>query len=189
MEAETGPAFVAKYARLFDEAGIPYLIVGAFAVMVHGMPRFSSDLDIVVQMPFERRGEVRGLLEGADVVEFEDRVDEMWGRRLAGRAPEGLVLEVFFVPHTVVHDREFERAVETTVAGESVRFISPEDLVLRKLVNTRLRRSTDYDDALSVVVRNWDTFDRDYVRENCAPHRVCPLFDRLLADARADLEG
>lgn len=188
MEAETGPAFVTKYARIFDEADIPYMVVGAFAVMVHGLPRFSSDLDIVIQMPFERRDEVRELLESADVTQFEERVDPMWGRRLAGRTTEGLVLEIFFVPHTEIHDREFDRAVSRRLGKFQVRFLSAEDLVLRKLVNIRLRRSVDYDDALSVLARSWDSFDKEYVRRHCAVHRVCDLFEQLVRDAEADLQ-
>lgn len=42
---------------MLDESGIPYMIVGSFASMVHGEPRTTHDLDIVIdpsEHAFER---------------------------------------------------------------------------------------------------------------------------------------
>jgi hypothetical protein len=35
-------------AELLDRASIPYMVVGSFASMVHGVPRTTQDLDIVI---------------------------------------------------------------------------------------------------------------------------------------------
>lgn len=35
-------------AELLDRASIPYMVVGSFASMVHGIPRTTQDLDIVI---------------------------------------------------------------------------------------------------------------------------------------------
>ncbi len=69
--------------------------------------------------------------------------------------------------------------------GARVPFLSPEDLVLRKLVNTRLRRGYDYDDAVSVLIVQADSFDHAYLRAHCALYRVCELFEKALAEADA----
>ena len=35
-------------SKLLDDARIPYMVVGSFASMVHGEPRTTQDLDIVI---------------------------------------------------------------------------------------------------------------------------------------------
>jgi hypothetical protein len=183
VETASGADLVARYASLFDEAGIDYMLVGAFAVMVHGMPRFSADLDFAVRVPFDERARVVALLGAHGASRFEERVDPQWGRRVACMTREGIVLETFFVAEGPVTDREFSRCVRRHVGGADVRIVSAEDLVLRKLVNTRIRRGADFDDALGVLVRMWDAFDRSYVREHCGPYRVCDVFERALEEA------
>lgn len=70
-------------------------------------------------------------------------------------------------------------------SGETLPFISAEDLVLRKLVNMRIRRGQDYDDAVSVLAVQGLRFDHAYVRGRCALDRVCDLFERAVKDAEA----
>lgn len=37
-----------RLSSIFNEAGVRYLIVGGYAVMVHSEPRYTKDLDIWV---------------------------------------------------------------------------------------------------------------------------------------------
>lgn len=129
------------WAQRFREADLPFMIVGAYAVAVHGLPRSTNDLDFVVHMPFEKRGSVAELLERHQV-NVHERLDPQWGKRLAGSLPSGLMIAIFFTPPNPLHDREFERRVVVPVRGQDLPFLSAEDLVLRKLVNLRLRRGT-----------------------------------------------
>lgn len=188
---ETGPLedagtlqVLLKYAGLLEARGLPYMIVGAHAVMVHGFPRFTADLDVVVHMPVERSGEVRSVLEAAGCSRTEDRRDE-FGERVATITPEGPLLEVFFTPPNPVYDREYERRVGVLVGGRKVWFLSPEDLVLRKLVNSRLRRANDLDDAVSVVATQGAKLDLSYIRKHCGTYRVCEVFEQALRTAEA----
>ncbi len=40
--------FVRDVTRALDEAGVPYCIVGGLAVNLHGIPRTTLDVDLVV---------------------------------------------------------------------------------------------------------------------------------------------
>lgn len=174
-------------ARTLSDAGIPYMVVGAFAAAVHGEPRMTKDIDIVLQVPFEDRDRVTALFR--DDIRWEDKVDPIWGRRTMGTDPSEYKIELFYAPKHPLHDREFSRRVFVEFRGQRLPFLSPEDLILRKLVNTKHRRAQDYDDVLMVIAVQDDTLDLDYVREHCGVHRVCGLFERALKDAETIAEG
>lgn len=163
----------------FQEAGLPYMVVGALAVSVHGEPRSTHDIDIVLHLPFSRRDEVRPHVAELGRSPVEERTDPQWGKRLVTTLPSGMELEVFFTYGHPLYRREYERRVELEVEGQQIPFISPEDLILRKLVNTRLRRGEDLDDAFAVAQVQGEGLDLAYLREHCAPHRVCGLVEEI----------
>jgi hypothetical protein len=174
---------VVTWARRFREANLPYMVVGAFAVSVHGLARMSADIDLLVHLPFEQRDVVVDLMCAHGLSNVEERVDPQWGKRLAADLPSGLALEVFFTPLTVVHDREYDRRVFLEILGERVAFTSAEDLVLRKLVNTRLRRGLDYDDAVGVIATQGAKLDLGYLRTHAGSYRVADVLERAIKDA------
>lgn len=47
---------------MFNEAGVEYLIVGAYAVAAHGLPRATGDIDLWVRPSDENAKRVRGVL-------------------------------------------------------------------------------------------------------------------------------
>lgn len=154
------------------------MIVGAFAVMAHGHPRTTADIDVAVHRRFSERETIRAIMEdlGADI---EERTDPEWGKRLVCTHPQGLDIEVFFVAGHPLYDREFDRKVIRRFRDHEIPFISPEDLILRKLVNTRKRQRLDWEDAVVVAQVQGEALDLDYLREHCAPHRVCGLVEEI----------
>lgn len=161
------------------------MLVGAYAVAAHGFPRASGDIDFVVHLPFSEHGRVREILERERLADIHERVDELWGKRLAADLPSGLTLEVFFTPVNPVHDREYARRVMVQLHGEQIPVLSPEDLVLRKLVNIRLRRGLDYDDAVGVLARQGSRLDLAYLRAHAGFYRVQEHLERAIKDAAA----
>jgi hypothetical protein len=59
--------------RLFEEEGVEYLIIGGYAVIAHGYPRFTDDLDLLIQASRENGLRAVRALErfGRPVGEFE----------------------------------------------------------------------------------------------------------------------
>lgn len=82
-----------------------------------------------------------------------------------------------------VHDREFDRRVGVVIRGEDLPFLSAEDLVLRKLVNVRLRRGSDYDDVVSVLATQGGAIDLAYLRAHAGFYRVGELLERAVKEA------
>lgn len=182
--ARTLGDIVVDYARAFEAAKLPYMVVGSMAVSAHGLPRSSNDVDFVIHLPFSEHARVRAVLERFGHVDIETRKDE-FGQRLVVEPTPGIMLELFFTPRNVVYDREYDRRVVIPFRGLDLPFISPEDLALRKLVNTRLRRGLDYDDVVGLLAVQRDAIDLAYLRAHAAFYRVGELLERAIADAAA----
>lgn len=159
------------------------MVVGAYAVFVHGEPRTSLDVDVVIAIPPSRREEVRAALAGTELTSLFWAEDPVWGRRYRCFDRDGILVELFLTATTALHEREFRRRVLRSIEGQPIWFISPEDLVLRKLVNCRLRKKLDFSDAVSVLQLQGDSFDHGYVRHHCAVHRVCELYELAMREA------
>lgn len=75
MDQET---LLRKIGAALEALGIPYLITGGLAVAVWGRPRFTADIDVVIESPLEK---VEALVQslqtlGADVVVDPEAVSE-----------------------------------------------------------------------------------------------------------------
>lgn len=65
----------------------------------------------------------------------------------------------------------------------------PQDYVLRKLVNTKVRRgSHDLDDAYQVLLFAWEMIDPDQLIEDAIIHRVQGKATELVDLVRSDRE-
>lgn len=168
----------------FEKTDLEFMVVGGFAVMFHGRPRTTADVDLSVHLDFEERDSIRPVLQELGDGEIEERVAPQWGKRLVTSHPSGLAIEVFFTAGHPLYEREFDRRVIETLRGQEVPVISPEDLVLRKLVNTRKRRGEDMEDARCIARVQGERLDLAYLREHCAPHRVCDLVEETAEEIR-----
>jgi len=161
---------LAKVGRILDEAGISYMVIGAQAVLVYGEPRLTRDIDITIRANAGDASRIADLLKDAGIDPLED--------------PESFVAETLVLPCI---DRESQIRIDVTfgasqyeraalertrvveMEGHAVRFISPEDLVIHKVLAGRPR---DMDDVLGLLlkqaemdftaIRSWlDAFDAE----------------------------
>lgn len=160
------------------------MVVGAHAVMAHGVARSSADIDFVVHLPIGEQQQVLDVLRTLGHDTFETRQDE-WGYRIVVLLPGGLEVEVFLTPPNEAYDREYRRRVTRELRREPIPFLSAEDLVLRKLVNTRLRRGPDFEDAVGVLAVQKGSIDRAWLRGACSVYRVCEVLARAITAAES----
>ena len=129
-------ADVAKILRRFD---IAYSVTGGMAISVWAIPRFTADIDIVIQLnPQDIKGLAGALRELGKVV----YIDEGSMRRALERHGEfnfidgGTGAKVdFFVSKNGPFERgQFARRISKKISGAHVDFVSPEDLILSKLL-------------------------------------------------------
>jgi hypothetical protein len=175
---------LAHFRRLFIELRIPWCIAGAVAANAYRSPRDTTDLDLVVQIPAERYGEVSTALGKQ-------------GWKLVRVSPDSAYPDIV----RLRHDRYFPTdllLVKTAYQAEALarsrvvrrgsarlRVLAPEDVIVHKLIAYRHR---DRDDILGIL-RGRTRIDHPYVERWAAEWEVLDRWRETLAEAASGEEG
>jgi Nucleotidyltransferase of unknown function (DUF6036) len=182
-------AVLAAIAPALRRSGDRWYLFGAQAVTIWGRPRLSADVDITVAIAGPPDDFVVAALDAGFDLRTSDWRDLVARARvlpLLHRATE-MPLDVVLAGPGL--EAEFlERAVVTTLAGMEVPVISPEDLVVTKLLAGRPK---DVDDVRGILEERHERLDLARVRsllglleEALSRGDLAPDFERLLAAAR-----
>jgi len=149
---ERGPVWetLARFARRLEEAGIPYAVIGAMALIAHGHKRVTTDIDVVVTDEARRR--VHELLDGRGFLPpFE-------GSRNLRDTVNGVKIDLLRAgdfpgtdePKPIVFP---DPAGETLHRWKGARFVSLERLVELKLASgiANPARLKDLGDVISLI--------------------------------------
>lgn len=157
-----------------DQEGIEYMLTGAFAHGLYGIPRATKDVDVVVSLtgadPIQPI--VRKL---KDVLIFESQIhfDTLtWGKRIVGETithpPFKVELFERFDDPFVNSQFERRRRMHSAQLQRSTWVPTPEDVIVQKL---RWGRNKDLDDARDVLaVQGTETLDMAYIEHWCRLH-------------------
>lgn len=177
-------------AEGLQRAAARWYVFGAQAVVAYGRPRLTADVDVTVDVALERSGELLAILSphGLELrtelppgfVE-RTRVLPLW--HLPSRTPIDLVLA-----GPGLEQEMLDHARWVDLAGIRVPLISPEDLVVTKVLAGRAK---DLDDALGVLAMQLPRLDLSRVRhllalleEALGRSDLLPELERLVDRAR-----
>jgi hypothetical protein len=152
---------LSSVARTLDELGFPYMVIGGQALLLHGEPRLTRDIDITLGATPD---ELDRLITAFPPLDLEALPEDCFAfaRRTmvlpARHRPSGIRVDFIFsfTPYEV---QAIARAEPHELAGYPVRFATAEDLVIHKVFAGRPR---DLEDAESVLAKRPD-LDRGYV--------------------------
>jgi hypothetical protein len=145
-----------KLHSCLTAAGIPYMVVGGVAVLVHGVPRVTRDIDVTVQATPERAGAVLDALPGFRSLVEDPAAFAAETRALPVEGPDGTRVDLIFASLPFEEDA-IERAREETLGTARVRVCAPEDLIVMKIISERPR---DIEDVAGIVASNVTSIDR-----------------------------
>lgn len=138
------------------------MVIGGQAVLVHGQPRLTLDIDITLGVEPDRLGTVLEICAELDLEPLPEEVEPF--------VKETFVLPAFhmatrirvdFVFSSTPYERQaIRRAVCIEIDETEVPFATAEDLILHKLFAGRPR---DREDALGVVRRQGGKLDWTYL--------------------------
>jgi hypothetical protein len=160
-----------QLASTLTGSTIPYMIIGGMANAVWGEPRATLDIDATVWV---EDGEIENsvsLLSKSFRVLVSDSVNFIYRTRvLPLESDDGVRIDLIF--GSLPYERDaINRAVDVTIADCAVRFCTPEDLILHKIVSERER---DLADAKGVTIRRINSLDLGYLEP-----RIRELSDAL----------
>ncbi len=139
---------------------IPYMVMGGQAVLLYGEPRMTRDIDITVGVGVERQGEVRRLVADLGLTPLADEAFTLRSMVLPSEEAASGIRVDFVFSWSAYEQEAIERGRQVDLEGTAVRFTSPEDLILQKVIAGRPR---DEEDVKGVFAKN-PGLDVDYVR-------------------------
>jgi hypothetical protein len=157
-----------RVAGVLDGLAIRYLVTGSMATIAYGEPRFTNDIDVVVQM---RPAHVAPFCKAFPADEFycsrdavAQAVREHFQFNIIHPA-SGLKVDII-----VAADSDFDRArfargrCIATDADHLIRFAAPEDVILKKLLYFQEGGSEKHlRDIIGVLKVQAERIDRSYL--------------------------
>ena len=172
MGIEDPEKLLIKIAAILQELRIAYFVTGGFAVSVWGRPRATFDIDIVIRL-FEPQlnslAQALQALSEAGYLDYETAKQSI--RKGKGsfnfiHSESGLRVDFFIEDWNELTQEQFKRRKAKSINRQKIYFISPEDLILSKLVwHKGSGSSRQLEDVESVIKISGKRLDRKYLIE------------------------
>lgn len=156
-----------KIREALELAGIPYMVTGSFVSAVHGVPRATHDVDVVIAPTPEQLKRLIEYFAASDYyAEVEDALQALQHQTQFNVIDERGVWKVDFIirknrPFSI---GEFSRRKLTNILGTPVYAATPEDILIAKLEWAKLGESErQLRDASGIVAIQGEQLDTAYV--------------------------
>ena len=172
---------------LFDQLGVPYAIMGGLAVRIHALPRPTFDVDFTASLS---RDALSKLYQAAERLGFSipraqrtGWVDQVHGLpviKFQWFLDERAIDVDVFLAETPFQLKVLDRRQRQTAEGLVAWFVTPEDLILLKLLAGRPKDRADIADILFIQ----GPLDESYMKTWAASLGVSDALDAALEQNR-----
>jgi hypothetical protein len=182
---------LADLSAAFDSAGAMWYLFGARAAIVHGVARFTADVDVTVRPP--ETMSTAALVAVLERHRFRPRVsdpDFFERTRVVPfvHTPTTRPLDVVLAGPGL-EERFFERASVRLIEDVRVPVASAEDVILMKMLAGRPK---DIEDVVAIAAAQQETLEVGYIRETVriieealAQSDLMPMFEQALKRSRS----
>lgn len=176
---------------VLDELGIRYHVGGSYASSIHGIPRQTQDIDLVVELPPRAAGPLASKLGDAFYVD-EKSVSRAAREKTSVNVihlESGIKVDLFVRGDAPFDLEEFRRHRREMIRRDPERYVyvkTAEDILLRKLSWYRMGGETSdrqWSDVLGIARTHGETLDRAYLERWGRELAVEDLLDRALAES------
>ena len=145
-----------------EQRRIPYMIIGGQAVLLFGEPRLTRDIDVTLGVGPERVADILALSRTSMWRCLVEMPEEFVQRTMVLPCvdPASGVRIDFIFSHSAYEQQAMERVRRVEIGKASVRFASPEDIIVHKVIAGRPR---DWEDVRSILLKH-PALDRGYIR-------------------------
>ena len=180
-------AVAARVTAFFETEEIEYFLGGSLASTVHGEPRFTQDVDIVVRLKPESSSKMMQEF-GTDFYLSESAIREAIARRSSANLihlESNFKIDLLMSRERAFEKSRFARKVRVSVGRHSFWFCTPEDIILVKLEWYRASGEVlerQLRDVQTVLMVQQD-LDLDYLHLWAKDLGVSDLLESSLKDA------
>ena len=169
-----------RLLKLLEDKNVFYMIIGGYALPFYGRIRTTVDIDVAAAIKAEEFNQFLNWLQSVD---FEPTIYSplnpliiILDRR------EKIEIELWLKPDGIVFDDETFRRRRKVKLDASIFawIVSPEDFIVNKLARPD-RGVTDEQDVKSVLIRQANKLDNEYLQRRAKEARVLAVFQAIQA--------
>lgn len=152
--------------RRLEKLNIPYILTGGLAVSFWGSPRSTHDIDIVIDARKEDRGKILDIFKKdfyISEIALSQAIDQRFTFNII-HFKEGLKVDFWLSKRDPFRISEFERGLKRKIFGKEIYIISPEDLILEKLLWCKESRSWKHLEDIKSILEISKP-DLDYIKK------------------------
>jgi hypothetical protein len=182
----TPEELIKKIGKILEELKIPYAITGGFAIAVWGKPRYTADIDIIIEL-LEKN--IKPLAKKLLEIEKNVYLDEDTMREALINKSEfnfiepesGIKVDFFVKENTPYNKLKIKRRIGKDIFGQEMFFVSPEDLILSKLLWAKESESQkQYADVEMVLENEKLKLDFKYLNTWAEKHNTLKILKMLI---------
>jgi hypothetical protein len=187
-------SFLTYAIGVLEGLGIPYMVVGGFAVITYGVPRLTLDVDVVVDMRQEHIGPFVQAFSGPNYYVNEEAIRDSLLRRYPFNVIESNTaakVDLVPLPRDTFTQIAFQRRQrqEYDSEGHAASFITAEDAIVAKLIAHQATGSDKHlRDARGVLVMQSSDLDLELLKRAARAAGVADTLDLLLQTSRNAME-
>lgn len=175
-----------QVSKILERLNIPYAITGGMAVFVWARPRFTADIDIIVLLAREHIvplvKELHELSEASYIEANAMRQAlERYGEFNFIDGATGVKVDFFVIGKRPFDQSQLERRIAQSILGNQIYFVSPEDLVLSKLLWFREGESAKQREDVESILKMQENLDWNYLKKWAIIHKTTDILNELRA--------
>ena len=175
---------------ILDRLNIVYAITGGIAVFVWARPRFTADIDIVVTL---KSGDVSVLEHALRELHTAGYIDADMMRDAMDQRGEfnfidgitGMKVDFWPIGSQPFDKSQMDRRIAQEILGRTIYFISPEDLILSKLLWFHQGESAKQREDIESILRMRKDLDWKYLYKWSEIHKTNELLNQLWEKAKS----
>jgi hypothetical protein len=168
---------IQEISKRASEAGLPFLVIGGYAVLAHGYLRTTDDLDLITS--YGRRTEWSRLLSGFGMLVKNDAATFL---QFEPQNAAGMKVDLMFVSEEVF-GKPGQAAIEAEVEGTTVKVVALLHLIALKchalLHSKSMRRLKDMDDLIHLILINGLDLNEPGLRATILKHGNVEIYEQL----------
>ena len=184
--------FLEKLIEKLNQQSIPYMLSGSISSSLHGQPRATRDVDIVIAATEEQVLNFAGTLSESYYVSLDAIRDAFTHNSTFNviDSQSGWKADFIIRKDRPFSNGEFERRFTAKIKHLDVWVTSPEDTILSKLEWAKDSQSEQqYRDAIGVAVVQWHRLDMDYLKYWAGQLQIDGSLKELLNQAKELVES
>lgn len=171
--------------RELNLLSIPYMITGGSAVGFWGHIRTTMDIDILIQVSLAQIDNLLKVIEGKAYVDIQEAKRAILSNSMFNVIPNDTLFKIDIIALDRNNDYEmekFKRRIKMSFEGREIYVISPEDLIISKLLWSKTAGGSERQlkDCQSIWELNQKDIDIGYINEWIGVLNIKDEFSKLI---------